>query len=177
MAGWHLRRWRTAYEWCEREAAQYREGQRHALSSSGQLLPISLLLLSVRQLLVILNQLVDLWKSNVRSTSWNQSYSCTFREMIKNRSYGILQSKFQRFGEWKNKKKLNLTWKYEIIWSGEWWLMERNVGLGHLFPFLLPLARSVCACHLLTKTWIQQEALCDGKTCERLEETETGRRG
>lgn len=162
--------------------AQYREGQRHALSSSGQLLSIPLLLLSVRQLLVIFNQLVDLWKSKVRSTSWNQSYSCTFMEMIKNRSYCILQSKFQRFGELKKKKKnyfkfdLKIT-SYEIVWCGEWWLMEKNVGLGRLFLFLLPLARSVCACHLLTKTLIQQEALCDRKTCERLEEMESGRRG
>lgn len=55
--------------------------------------------------------------------------------------------------------------------------MEKNVGLGRLFLFLSPLARSVCACHLLTKTLIQQEALCDRKTCERLEEMESGRRG
>lgn len=42
------------------EGAEYRERQRHALSSPGQLLPVSLLLLSMGQLLVILNQLVDL---------------------------------------------------------------------------------------------------------------------
>lgn len=42
------------------EGVEYRERQRHALSSPGQLLPVPLLLLSVGQLLVILDQLVDL---------------------------------------------------------------------------------------------------------------------
>lgn len=48
-------------------ASVYRECLRHERTSSSQLLPISLQLLSLCQLLIILNQLVDL----IRDTSWS----------------------------------------------------------------------------------------------------------
>lgn len=48
----------------------YRECLRHERASSCQLLPVSLQLLSLGQLLVILNQLVDLFRDN----KWSVNY-------------------------------------------------------------------------------------------------------
>lgn len=74
-------------------SAQYREGQGHALSSPGQLLSISLLLLPVRQLLVILNQLVDLWKKSGREKhQGNNIMFLHLKEIIKKTGNSIVYS-------------------------------------------------------------------------------------
>lgn len=72
-AVWHLEKLKSKV--CSFQKAEckseYRECQRHALSPPRQLLPVSVLLLSVGQLLVIFYQLVDLWETNMPPWHWS----------------------------------------------------------------------------------------------------------